>query len=287
MPGEIPARYDGEAFVMFDAKPDNPLLKTAAVPGTLPHTKSKDNSLTTVTTVALDPDNEENLSVSSDIKATGATKQLLSLILPSFGQINALTAYLGVKPFKPGKDFDAAEEKETGTEIAKELISQLWNTDDGVLSGYEILEYGCTPDSANIRMRINGTVPGAISQGGNNLMVDIGHFVGREQQIKGKQRERDISIVRDYPDKFDTTIIFEIPEGYAIDENSLSDLNRSVTTAEASFNSEAHTDGRTVTVRIVERHNRSLYATSSWPSILKVSDAAFDFNSASIILRPL
>lgn len=287
LPGEIPARYDGEAFVMFDAKPDNPLLKTAAVPGTLPHTKSKDNSLTTVTTVALDPDNEENLSVSSDIKATGATKQLLSLILPSFGQINALTAYLGVKPFKPGKDFDAAEEEKTGTEIAKELISQLWNTDDGVLSGYEILEYGCTPDSANIRMRINGTVPGAISQGGNNLMVDIGHFVGREQQIKGKQRERDISIVRDYPDKFDTTIIFEIPEGYAIDENSLSDLNRSVTTAEASFNSEAHTDGRTVTVRIVERHNRSLYATSSWPSILKVSDAAFDFNSASIILRPL
>lgn len=286
LPGEIPSGFDGETFVMFDARPDNPALKNAATPGTLPKAKAKNNTVTTVTTLSLDPDNDDNLSVTTEIKATGATKEIFSIIQSDYDQLNALTAYLGMKPIKPRKDFDADAEKESIKENAERLISQLWDTDNGVLSGYDVLEYGCTPDSAAIRAIIKGRVPGAISQGGNNLIVEIGHFTGSQQQIKGKHRERDISIVSDYPAKYDTTIIFEIPEGYTIDEKSLADLTRSVTSPEATFNSEAHTDGQKVTIRIIERYTRSIYAASSWPSILKVADAAFEFNSASIVLRP-
>ena len=222
-----------------------------------------------MTTLSLEPDNDDNLSVTTEIKATGATKEIFSIIQSDYERLNALTAYLGMKPIKPRKDFDADAEKESIKENAERLISQLWDTDNGVLSGYDVLEYGCTPDSAAIRAIIKGRVPGAISQGGNNLIVEIGHFTGSQQQIKGKHRERDISIVSDYPAKYDTTIIFEIPEGYTIDEKSLADLNRSVTSPEATFNSEAHTDGQKVTIRIIERYTRSIYAASSWPSILR------------------
>lgn len=286
LPGEIPAHYDGEAFVKFDANPDNPLLYRSAVQGNLPKTKAKDNVMTVETHLRLDPDNEENILASTDMNLTGAMKSLASLIPPAHEQLNRATTYLGHKPVKI-KDYDTETEKADKTELAEKLIKQLWDSDDAVLSEHKVLEYGCTPDSAALRMNFKGSVSGLISQGGNNLIVGIGHFIASQKQFKGKERERDVSIVRECPEKFDTSIIFHIPEGYELVENSLDDLNRSVVTPEATFNTQAISDGHTVTIRIVERYPRSLYAASSWASILKVQDAAHEFNTASLILRPL
>lgn len=118
-------------------------------------------------------------------------------------------------------------------------------------------------------------------------MVTVGKFIGDQKQYQGKERQRDVSIILGNPNKFDTTITFEIPEGYEIVESSLSDLNRSVITKEGTFNSEATVDGRTVTIRAIERYTRSIYPPQSWPSMLTVFDAIYEFNSASIILRPI
>lgn len=287
LPGELPEKYDGEKYVVFDAKADNPNLKNAARPGALPRSKANNNVGRLITSITLDPDNDEHLIATTDCYFTGAVKVTGKSLVSDVECLKHIAGFLGQKPLKPRKDYDIEAEQENIRDGSKDLAGLLWSTDNPEIKDFRVVQPGCIPDSADMHLYFKGVVPDAITQAGNNIMVNIGKFIAKQEQIKGKNREREISIVRNCPEKYDVTINFEIPEGYELVEGSIDDLNRSIVTPEATFNSEAHVNGRTVTVRIVERYPRSIYPAESWPSLLKVLDGSYEFNSASIILRPV
>ncbi|MDE6653476.1 MAG: hypothetical protein K2K37_03705, partial [Muribaculaceae bacterium] len=121
---------------------------------------------------------------------------------------------------------------------------------------------------------------------GDNLIVNLCQLISEQNLINGSERKRDVSILLDFPKRYDTTIRFRIPEGYELVPESLEDFNRSVTFREATFNTMVTTEGDTVEVRLIERYPRSGYSADAWDALLAVLDAAHEFNSASIILRP-
>lgn len=287
LPGELPEKYDGESYVMFDGRPDNPNLKNAAVPGTLPRGKANNNVSKVVTSLTIDPNNDEQIIATTNCQFTGSMKDYASSVISQRDCLQRISAYLGQKPPKDKKDYDAKAEEENIRERSEKLAGILWSSEKPELKEFRVIQPGCTPDSAHTEVLLKGVVSGAITQAGNNLMVTVGKFIGDQKQYQGKERQRDVSIILGNPNKFDTTITFEIPEGYEIVESSLADLNRSVITKEGTFNSEATVDGRTVTIRAIERYTRSIYPPQSWPSMLTVFDAIYEFNSASIILRPI
>lgn len=286
-PGDIPPHYDQEPFVKFDANPDNAYLHTSAVYGNLPAGKATKNTVTMTTQLTMDPTNDENLTVSTDIRFTGAQKQLAAALISDYDCAASIEKFFGLKPMKKRKGYDRETEEEKLRENSEVLAQAVWDTENATVESFEAKEFGSTPDEPDIVLSLGGTVPGTITQAGNNIMVNIGRFIGKQQQIKGTQRERTVSILRPAPVKYDTTIKFEIPEGYEIVESSLDDLNRSIVLKEASFNTEARLDGRTLTVRVVERYPRSLYNAESWPALLQVGDALYEFTKASVILRRL
>lgn len=287
LPGEMPENFDGEKYVMFDGRPDNPNLKNAAQLGTFPRRKANNNVCTKVINLSIAPDNDEELIVSYNCQLTGYMKGVANQLLSQKDCLNRISAYLGQKPIKDPKGYDAEAEKEDIKENVEEFAQSAWNSETPEIEDFKVIQAGCTPDSSETKFFIKGSVTDAITQAGNNLMVGIGKFIGKQPQIKGKDRQRDVSIIFGSPHKYDYSIKFEIPEGYEIVEKSIEDLNRSVITQEGTFNTEATVDGRTVTIRVIERYTRSILPPQSWPSLLKVQDAVYEFSNASIILRPI
>ncbi len=161
----------------------------------------------------------------------------------------------------------------------------MWATDDAELSDYTILKSGIVPTSPILSVRFDGVVDGAVTEAGNNMLINVGRFIGKQSQLKGNERTRDVSIVRPSAKRIDTTITFEIPEGYELVESSLDDLRRSMNTRDGSFNTEVSADGSTVTIRVVERYPRSISPASAWPDLVAIQDMAHEFNSATLAIR--
>lgn len=285
LPGEIPAGRDMEKYIVYTARPDNKMLHASATPGNFPKSKSGHNNVTTMVNLTIDPDNSENLKVASTHRFKGATKRLIGDLVPLQTSLDSLASYLGAKPFKVKNLRDAQEVEEERTEEIRDHARLTWNSDDAEMTSYTFRQLGVTPANPDIELAVEGNVTGAITQAGNNLMINVGRFIGKQQEYKGKNRQRDISIVRPYAMKYDTTVRFEIPEGYELIEESLNDVKVAVANREGAVNTETKLEGNILSIRYIERYANSLSPIESWPDILALLDAAHAFNSATIAIR--
>jgi len=284
--GEVPARYDREEYFVFTNPPETEGLEETVKKGVFPASKPADNTLKQIISVKFNPANPDELKAQTTMSLSGFCKDVAAGMVPLRTCIADLERYLGLEPMKRKRESDVEQTEENIRTNATKLLKQAWDAEDVKLISYEVKSPGCTPDIPLTEVSMAGTVTGAVTQAGNNLMVNIGCFIGRQQQVTGNDRHRGISVVTDGAHKYDLTITFEIPEGYELVEESLKDLNRSVISPDATFNTNAKTDGKTVTVRLVERYSHAVYPASSWPDLVKVMDAAHDFGKSSIILRP-
>ncbi len=288
LPGEMRESFDRESYWKFNGRPESENIQAMLVNGNLPATNAMANTVYLVSDVSLDTDNDTDdlLSVTTQMTVTGAQKGILTPLVSEKAAITRLEKYLGVKPMTMKVDMHNELRTITARQKFAEKISKnMWGGKDCALKSYTVDSYGVTPDSADVKVTFKGTVQDAVTHAGDNLMVNLGLFISEQQQIKGAQRKRDVSILRDSPERFDITIRFEIPEGYELVPESLEDLNRSIIFKEATFNSSAELVDNTVVVRVTERYPRSIYAPTSWDALMAISDASYEFNSASIVLR--
>lgn len=284
--GEIPANYDSENSVIYNGRPDNQQLYTTVEYGTIPTSKPADNATKIVSTATISADNPDDIDVSMLITHKGASKTAHDEILNIMDLMKSYRDFLGIKSDKFNPKADPKELEEDARETAQDIIESRWDSKEAKLDSYSIVKTGLTPSEPELVLELKGSVPGLVSQAGNNLMINVGRLFGKQLHPTGETRKRDISIIRSFPSRDDNTVNFEIPEGYEIVPESLADLNRSVITAAGSFNSEAKATGNTVSIRCIERYNRSILPAQSWNDMLNVLDTAHDFSSASIILRP-
>lgn len=285
--GQIPASFDGENYVVYTARPDNPNLYMSVDYGRLPQAKAIDNTVKSISTLTIDPEAPDSISVNTRVTLTGSQKQLINPLLTSETFIKDMQSFLGAKPQKISNDIDTKAEEDDARESMEDLAKGMWDTDASRVVDYTVVQSGFVPSKPESIIEVNGIVPDVINQAGNNLMVNIGKFIWRQSEIIGSQRNRDVSVIKNNPNRDERTVILTIPDGYELVEESIADLNQSVNTQAGSFNAEASFDGdKTVKIRVLERYPRSILPPELWPEMLKVLDAAHAFNSATLLLRP-
>lgn len=286
LPGEIPASLDGENYVLFSARPDNPNLYQSVQYGTFPTTKAAANTLRMEATATIDPENPDSVKVASTYTLSGTEKDIFTGAITNKRFIDDTESFLGVKPAKIKSKHDDVEQTEMVREAMEEGVKTLWNNDEAKLTDFEVVQTGTTPDKPELIIKVNGNVPDLVSQAGNNLMVKLGGLIGKQEEVTGKNREREVSVLMRSPHRIDMTIWFEIPEGYELVEESLNDLKNTVTTIVGMEGSDATLEDGKVKIRFSERMNRSILPETTWPEMLKILDASAAFSNASIILRP-
>lgn len=287
VPGEIPPAYDGEKAYVYDCTPNNDLLQTAARAFTIPRSKPKDKIYETVSEVELKNDSIFDLKVNTTFTAIGTAKDILNGIIPPEDIYNAQANFLGQSPSKPRE----RDELEYTTLVQRknmdELAKIIWNCDKTLLYDYNITSPGCTPDNPVAKFVIAAMLADMTTETGDDILVDIGKLTGRQLELKGSQRKRDISIIDNSAYLQRHTIRLKIPDGYEAVPQSVSALNRNISSPSASFFVNASVNDGYVVVSTVEIHPVSVAPASAWPDILKTIDAAYEFNSATIALRRL
>lgn len=287
LPGEIPPYYDGEGCVIYSVSIDAPELYKWAKEGKFSASKPAANTTKKVVKATVDADDADLIDVETELSFSGTKKRTYPRMVTSHRYIEDMERYLGVKPGKIKPESDVQEQEDKINENLEEIVKVLWNADEARLDSVEVISSGSVPDSPESVFRIKGSAPGLISRAGNNLVVNVGSLIGKQAKITGSHRTRDVSVLSDGPGVTDCTVIFTIPEGYELVTESLDDLNRSVATPYGTFNSGASVNGNEVKIRVNERYTQSVYPDTAWPDLLRLYDASSDFNSASIVCRPL
>lgn len=285
LPGEMPANLDGEAYILFSAKPDNKFLYQSAQQEKFPASKPVANTRKMVVNASIDPENPDTVIAVSDFTLTGTEKAFFSPMLQTWQIAAAREKFFGKNS---GKVISQANQKELEKtrEFINKTVELLYGNKDTRIYNYGTTQAGVTPDAPEMKVNIKCGIPDLISQAGNNLMVKLGMLYGKQDEVTGSKRQRDVSIIRSSPSRVDATIYFEIPEGYELVPESLADLTQNVVTSVGAFNTSAEVDGDKVKIRVLERYMHSIYPETSWDDMLKVLDAAAAFNNASIVLRP-
>lgn len=227
------------------------------------------------------------MNVSTTFTANGTAKDMMNGTILPYEVQDEYARFLGQSPSKPlDRDqllFLTTLQRKEMTERAK----QMWDCDRVLLYNYEVKSIGCTPDRPVATFLLEGMLLDMTSTAGSDILVNIGKLIGHQYEVKGMQRKRDISVINPSAYQQRHTIRLEIPEGYEVVPQSVTALNRNISSPVATFFVEASIDNGYVVLRTIERHSASVAPASAWPDILKVLDTAFEFNSATIALRRL
>lgn len=286
-PGAMIADFDSEKAVLFDCPLDDRMMGAHVKYYNLPASKAKENTAESHISLNLDPENPENMIVEHKLKLNGASKDLVEFIVPTDDAMKPVADFLCQKPLKRMSKKSEEEIAKDQREEMEDIVRDLWDSKDAILDEYRFEDYGNLPTSKTTRLTMKGSVPGVTSSAGNDLMVNIGIFNGKQRDMKGSERERDISVVLPSALQSRTEILFAVPEGYEVVPESLEALNRNVVAKEGAFSVKASLEDGKVRIGIGERFPRATYDAASWSELLRIHDAMREFSSASIVLRPI
>ena len=286
-PAEIPGGYDTETVIRFDCEPDVDRMEEKAKLVNHPRSRAKDNFFESAIEVSLNPDNQDEALVSETLRLGGTSKLMIEDIITVDQLTGSWARFLGQKPLRRISKDDPVEEAEQQRKDVEKLARTLWNCDEPVLDSFEFKTFGCTPDSTVAILELSGKVPGATTLAGKDILVNIGKFIGTQNEIKGAARKRDISIILDNAHQDRHSIRFKIPKGYEVVPESVTSLNRSIVTAMGTFVVEAGVGDGYVTVQVIERYPVTIAPASEWPEMLRILDSSAAFSGETIVLRPI
>lgn len=284
--GSFPASYEGEEIAYFDADPDIQNLKNTVRYLTLPKSKAKDNKMVSHLYLSLDPANDESTLISDTITYDGSWRTSPTALSALVDDIHALEQFLGVKEAKRTARLDAAAQRTDAREEADEYLPQIWGSKEAKVESFSFVSLGIDPADESVVLTARGSMPGAVSSAGRNMLVNVGRFIGIQTEPSPSERTRTVSVIRN-AETYRTEIIFAVPEGYAATAESVEALKRNVNSGAASFFVDAAIEGSNVKITIIERYPQAVYPAESWPLLLKIQDACIEFTKANIVLKPV
>jgi hypothetical protein len=126
---------------------------------------------------------------------------------------------------------------------------------------------------------------GYIKKAGNNLIVEIGKFIGGQVELEDKERDRKSNVYLDFAKTYDYKISLKIPEGYAV--KGLDNLNKSSENETGKFISNARIENGHLIVETLKSYNSNFIESSKWSEMSKWLDAAYEFSQTKVLLEKI
>lgn len=285
--GELPSSYQGEKGGAYTQRRED-LVKfkvpTVFSAQTIPAFK---NRMTVKGTVKSDGNN--GVDVDYDITFSGITKELTAQFHNVSKWASEIEDYLGIPANKRYKSesFDEVEYKNRLDEKVREFADNyLYGGEEYSIRDIGIKAYGVRPDAPEFRMSMSANMPETIVPAGNDILLSIGRFLGKQNPVSGTDRNRQTDIELFGPTQKYYDIDIAVPEGYVADEASLSAFRTNVNNKLGMFYTEAvlNDDGN-ICVRVRTKINAAYAPIGAWDDLLKLHDAETAFFDSVLLLK--
>ncbi len=285
--GELPPSYQGEKGGAYTQRRED--LVKFKIPKVFiaQSTPAFKNRMTVKYSVK--PDEENGLDADYDITFSGIAKELTAEFHDVSKWAPEIEDYLGIPANKRYKsdDFDEVEYNKVLTENVREFADNyIYGGEEYSIGDIEITAYGVRPDAPEFKMSLSANMPGTTVPVGNDILVSIGRFLGKQNPISGTDRKRqtDIELFGPFQRHYDIDIA--VPEGYEADEASLNAFKTNTTNKLGMFYAEAVLkDDGNICVRVRTKMNAAYVPIGAWDDLLKLHDAETAFFDSVLLLK--
>lgn len=293
-PTEIPATLQGRQALMWrKAKERKRNSTTDEDFFHLPEGTPENNR--NVTTIDATIDGSE-LKITRTESYLGATKtsglQVLSEEDVNEGYLKYLNRYgldVSIKENKK-EEADRAERYADGRKEQKEdfknEIRSYHDTDAVEFIDGSVTNLGIDPDNPELTYTISYTMADLLKRAGKNLILSTGKLLSSQIEILPSDRERSDDVYLTTPREFVTRINVNIPAGYKVNQRSIEALNTSVNNETGCFTVSTATPApERLAIEVTKRYAKPQLSAAQWSELLKVLDAASNWQSSTLILE--
>ncbi len=280
MPGETPSGYQGETALAI--KWPIAVNRAEQYFVTLNNNMARDNQYSCDMKVSIDPETQ-NLNSQFDATATGAMKHNLLLPITVKGLISYYADFLGTTPPSANPE-DLVVLQSDMDKIMAENTSRMHGVEISDVSDSKIIDYGFLPGSKGIVVSHKGVIKNEIVDTGDDLILNVGHLMGKRSLISKSERERTLPAFLPSTRLTKYKITIATPEGYTPDPASLEHLTINESSALGKVYAYASVDDdNNVVVGFIEQFNTFFISPEQWPEFLRLDDLATSVYDASII----
>lgn len=288
-PGEWPGRYQGEQGAAYKGKRkfiDKLLIPTVFK---LPEPKATANLLNVVSTAEINPE-DDMVDIKSTVTASGSRKSSFSIFSNEDEWLENVEDFFQIPNDKRHVVDQGVSEKRSKElqDIVKETTSWFIGTKPKKLNNFEIVSRGLMPGSGGFELVTDGSYEDLVTKAGPNLLLSIGKMFYSTSKIIGEDRQRNSIVWLSAPESTRCKLTLNIPEGFTVKGDAMTQLSNNVKTKVGQFYSSAalSEDGRALIVDYMKRVNFSTLQAKDWEDFLRIEDAAAAFNEIVIPLTP-
>lgn len=284
-PGEHIGEYEGEEAAVFwgDRKEFDQI---SAVMIQLPTSRASQNTFRTDINASLNLDDNNIIDINRTVTFKGAVKSVASKLIDSGRYIKRIEDFLEIEEKDRHKlKNDSVKIKEKHEKIFRAEAESIIGVEPRDILSYNITEIGATPDEPNVTYNMACNVDGLIKRAGKDLVLSIGKLFGNQTEITGSKRERKSAIVLESPSQNRYVLNFTIPDGYIVNETSLSMVNKNIINECGAFYAQAKVSDNILTIQINERYLHYVIPIEKWDKFLEIIDASAAFSNTSIVLN--
>ncbi len=283
-PGEDPAMYQGEKGYGFLGPRKDINIRTLPFPFDIGNLRHVGNRVISQAVIDIDPD-MGTATADGTATYTGGCKELADKLTDINEWIAAVEDYLGIDKRYVDKEYDAVErEHKVRQEIATEREFVLGTRPDSVLS-YTIDDRGILPGSKGLEVSSKCHLSNLATRLGDDLNLHAGKLIGDFKKITGAERTPLLDAMLPTARQFSRTLTIHVPDGYVVDQTSLSDFATNVTNLVGQYvvHADLNDDGD-INIMTMWRIKYNTIPLAAWSQFLDLLDAAASSTEKSLLL---
>ncbi|NOT52877.1 MAG: hypothetical protein HOP10_16590 [Chitinophagaceae bacterium] len=268
-----------------------------ATPVTLPASTADENITTNTISAAMDTATR-NMSVTLQKAVVGLSKTFYNyqamLYTPALDDDHR--SYGGEDDVRAGAKDAALEAYETRLRERKkedkirklEYMKDVFEDDFDNLTAYN--EFTLNTDGRTWRKQeLNYTnkfeLSDMVKVAGNNLLVSIPGLTGEQLFVNRDEKVREVDAYMGFPRSLRNIISFTIPDGYKA--VGIQNLNTNIDNEAGTFAVQATIEGNKLSILVKKVYKQTILKKESWPKMMEMLDAAFNFSQKKILLKKI
>ena len=120
---------------------------------------------------------------------------------------------------------------------------------------------------------------------GDNLLISVPGLIGDQLFVSQDERKREVDAYMGFPRSIRNIINFTIPAGYKV--VGIQNLNMNIDNEVGTFAVQATADGNNLNILVKKHYKQMTVKKESWPKLLDMLDAAFNFSQKRVLLKKI
>jgi len=303
IPGEIPAGLQGAFTSTFECQKiyyfiDYSIDGNWSTDVVLPESDAEENISKMQLQVSFNPNDIQKIDIKRNSIWSGNLKHEIQLWLLLYedwdkelrsflkidkSYIDELNKKKSTRKLIPQVKGNFEKGREKYSETMEKEIKQYHGFAPENVKDYSFSNLGVTLDKPQLEYDISYTMNDFVRNAGENIIFDAGKLIGEQWNPSENDRNRNTDAYLPTRRIYETEIVIQIPDDYAV--GNIDHLNVNFSNKYATFEAVSIIENNSIKIKAKKAYNQTFIQKEEWGKLIEIIDKTNEFYASSIVFQ--